>query len=398
MKDSLRDMMLNITRLTRTGRLREATAAIQRALGASPLRPGEAPSGAHAAAAADAPVQVDPNVIDVELRFVDEAEWRETVPPAEPFVAPHAEPVDAPAAEPDRAGGEFIARSFSNAAGTREYKLYLPHGDFAEPLSLVVMLHGCRQNPDDFAAGTRMNELAQAQGFLVLYPGQQKAVNPLGCWNWFKESEQQRGRGEPSIIAEMTRHIVATQPIDPARVYIAGLSAGGAMAAVMAATYPDLYAAVGIHSGLPHAAANNLASALSAMKKGPAARADGPRAADQRAVPTIVFHGDRDTTVHPCNGDEVIAQARWSAAAPSEPQANGDMTVERGAVPAGHGYTRTIHRDAEGRCDAEHWLVHGSGHAWSGGSPKGSYTDPLGPDASAQMLRFFAEHPLRESN
>jgi poly(hydroxyalkanoate) depolymerase family esterase len=378
-KDSLRNTMLNITRLTRSGRLLEATAAIQRALGASPVHPA------------------DPNVIDVETRFVDEAEWRETVPSAESIEAPHAEPVEAPATEPG-AGGEFIAGSFSNAAGMREYKLYLPHGDFAKPLPMVVMLHGCRQNPDDFAAGTRMNELAQAQGWVVLYPGQQKAANHLGCWNWFKESEQQRGCGEPSIIAEMTRRIVATQPIDPARVYIAGMSAGGAMAAVMAATYPDLYAAVGIHSGLPHAAATSLMSALSAMKKGPAASANGLRATDQRGVPTIVFHGDRDTTVHPCNGDEVIARARWSAAAPSEPQTDGDMTVERGEVPAGHGYTRTIHRDAEGRCDAEHWLVHGSGHAWSGGSPKGSYTDPLGPDASAQMLRFFAEHPLRESS
>ena len=138
-------------------------------------------------------------------------------------------------------------------------------------------------------------------------------------------------------------------------------------------------------------------SALGAMKQGPAARAQAPRANDQGSVPTIVFHGDRDTTVHPCNGDEVIAQARWSAAAQCEPQASDAMSVERGAVPAGHGYTRTIHRDAQGRCDAEHWLVHGAGHAWSGGSAQGSYTDPRGPDASAQMLRFFTEHPLRDT-
>jgi poly(3-hydroxybutyrate) depolymerase len=215
----------------------------------------------------------------------------------------------------------------------------------------------------------------------------------MGCWNWFKAEDQRRGHGEPSIIAGMTEYIIATHGIDRRRVYVAGLSAGGAMAAVMAATYPELYAAVGIHSGLPHAAANNLPSALSAMKHGPARRGNGTRAGNGPPVPTIVFHGDQDTTVHPDNGEEVIAQARWSSAVHADEISRSGMTIEQGEVNRGRRYTRTLHRDAYGRCDAEHWLVHGAGHAWAGGSPSGSYTDPLGPDASAQMLRFFLEHP-----
>jgi poly(hydroxyalkanoate) depolymerase family esterase len=298
-----------------------------------------------------------------------------------------------PPAPPRR--GDFSDGSLTRSAGTRPYKLFVPGGDTGHPRPLVVMLHGCRQSPADFAAGTRMNELALAQGIVVLYPGQVHSANQLGCWNWFQETDQQRDRGEPSLIAGMTRHVMATQHIDPARVYIAGLSAGGAMAAVMAATYPDLYAAVGIHSGLPHAVARNLATALRAMRHGPPAHRVRPRTARDALLPLIVFHGDEDSTVHPDNGEELIARVRWSSAAQLDPGNGGGMTVEAGEVSGGRAYTRTLHLDAEGRCDAEHWLVHGGDHAWSGGSPSGSYTDPLGPDASAQMLRFFLEHPRR---
>jgi len=397
-KDTLRNMMLNITRLTQSGKLREATAAIQRALGGSPAM-RDMPGGF--APAAPAPSGGD--VIDVEARFVDD-ERRDETPgdarQAEAFAPPEAPPrppVDEPLWPPAPGLGRFIEGTFGNAAGTRAYKLYEPSGEPSAARPLVVMLHGCKQNPDDFAAGTRMNELAQAQGVVVLYPGQERNANQMGCWNWFKESDQQRDAGEPSIIAEMTRRIVDTYAIDPKRVYIAGLSAGGAMASVMAATYPELYAAVGIHSGLPHAAANSLPSALSAMRHGPAKRANGtPAANNGPAVPTIVFHGDQDKTVHPCNGDQVIAQARWSSAARTDDGAGAGMTVERGEANGGHAFTRTIHRDAEGRCDAEHWLVHGAAHAWSGGSASGSYTDPLGPNASMEMLRFFLEHPKRD--
>jgi poly(hydroxyalkanoate) depolymerase family esterase len=329
-----------------------------------------------APAAAPSSSEHDPPILRVEMLLGD-------IPPPSPPI--------------EGAPGEFIAGSFTNAAGTRAYKLHVPRGPFTQALPLLVMLHGCKQDPDDFAAGTRMNRLADTGGWIVLYPGQDRSVNALGCWNWFQEADQQRGRGEPSIIADMTRHVIATQPVDPQRVYVAGLSAGGAMAAIMATTYPELYAAAGIHSGLPHAAANDLVSALRAMKRGPSPRGGEADRQEQHAVPTIVFHGDHDTTVHPVNGDEVIARARYGASArplDDELEAFTELVaVEQGEVPGGHAFSRTLHRDEQGRCDAEHWVIHGAGHAWSGGDPSGSYTDPAGPDASKEMLRFFLEHP-----
>lgn len=403
MKDSLRQMMESITRLTRAGKLREATAAIQTALGGKP--PGMSSSASVPPSPPAAHAEAD--VIDVEARVIPDRE----VAPAPGVTAAYAfAPGDAdveveiePPPVVDRIVervvepahttiGNFIDGSFTNTAGTRPYKLYMPAGkrDGARPL--IVMLHGCKQNPGDFAAGTQMNELAEVQGWYVLYPGQQKTANQWGCWNWFQEADQQRGRGEPSIIADMTRRVIAECGIDARRVYVAGLSAGGAMAAIMATTYPELFAAAGIHSGLPHAAADDLVSALRAMKQGPLPRSASARM-ERIVVPTIVFHGDRDTTVHPCNGDEVIAQARFSSSQAAAASKDGRVHVERGRVAGGREFSRKIHFDESGRCDAEHWVVHGAGHAWSGGSPKGSYTDPLGPDASKEMLRFFAEHP-----
>ncbi|HJW11878.1 MAG TPA: PHB depolymerase family esterase [Albitalea sp.] len=334
--------------------------------------------------------------------------WRhpdDTLPPVPPASISVAEPLPIvieeapPYAEPAiAAAGEFIAGSYTNEAGTRDYKLFIPGTRHTRPVPLVVMLHGCKQNPDDFAAGTHMNLLAQQWPCYVLYPAQAESANKWRCWNWFRHHDQQRDRGEPSMIAGMVRNVIATHPIDRQRVFVAGLSAGAAMASIMTNVYPELFAAAGIHSGLPHAAAHDLISALTAMRRGPALRFTVPSAAQERALPTIVFHGDQDTTVHPSNGDNVIEQARssWIEAfegADGIATASGDVIVEQGQVPGGHAFTRTIHRDAEGRCDAEHWLVHGSGHAWSGGSASGSYTDPQGPDASREMLRFFAEHP-----
>jgi poly(hydroxyalkanoate) depolymerase family esterase len=416
-KESWRQLMEGATRLTRAGKLKEATAAIQRALGmsggASPMSPSPHASAFRPAAEADG------DVIDVEARVVEEggAEGVKARAAADPVIGrsgfggrdPETEPTivdfapaeapvhEAPAASPSRAGGEpgrFIDGSFTNPAGSRPYKLFVPSGAASGPRPMVVMLHGCKQNPADFAAGTHMNDLAQARGWIVLYPGQQKAANQMGCWNWFQEADQQRGRGEPSIIADMTRQVAGEHGVDMSRIYVAGLSAGGAMAAIMATTYPELFAAAGIHSGLPHAAANDLVSALQAMKKGPSSRATQAATRQERVVvPTIVFHGDRDTTVHPCNGDEVIARARFSSSQAAMASNGGRVESQAGQVPGGHAYTRKIHRDERGVCDAEHWIIHGAGHAWSGGSAKGSYTDPRGPDASAQMLRFFEEHP-----
>lgn len=283
------------------------------------------------------------------------------------------------AAQPEQAGGEFLARSFVNEAGTRPYKLFVPSTYRGERMPLVVMLHGCTQSPDDFAAGTGMNRAAEAEGFLVAYPGQVSSANPQKCWNWFNAADQSRGRGEPSLIAGITRAVMREYAVDLARVYVAGLSAGGAAAAIMGETYPELYAAVGVHSGLACGAARDLNSALAAMRGGAAGRAGGA----DRTVPTIVFHGDRDTTVSPRNADAVVAQVT----------SEGRSEVRSGQVPGGRAFECTIRRDENGRTVTEQWTVHGGGHAWFGGSAAGSYTDPRGPDATGEMLRFFREHP-----
>lgn len=281
-------------------------------------------------------------------------------------------PVHAPAGR--QAAGTFVDGSHANAAGRREYKLYVPDSHAGAPSPLVVMLHGCGQDPDDFANGTGMNVLAEETGCLVLYPAQSKSANPSRCWNWFNAVDQRRDEGEPSIIAGMTRAVMERYPVDPGQVYVAGLSAGGAMATIMGTLYPDLYAAVGVHSGLPFASAHDLPSALAAMK-GEFRRSRA--AGGGRPLPVIVFHGDRDTTVHPANGEALVRHLADSG------------TAEPGRVPDGHAYTRTLYPDDAGNVHAEHWLVHGAGHAWSGGDARGSYTDGRGPDASREMMRFF---------
>lgn len=286
----------------------------------------------------------------------------------------------APIALPE--GARFEEHLYANEAGSRPYKLYVPSTHRGEALPLVVLLHGCTQSPDDFAAGTRMNDLAEELGFLVAYPGQTQAANMQKCWNWFSAADQQRDRGEPSLIAGITRTIMQDFRVETGRVYIAGLSAGGAAAAIMGATYPDLYSAVGVHSGLACGAARDMVSAFSAMKQG--GGASGVRAGSGEPIATIIFHGDRDTTVHPVNGDEVATQARAGAAHRTE--------VDRGTSQGGMKFTRTVHRDDTGRAMLEQWVLHGAGHAWSGGSASGSYTDPNGPDASREMMRFFLEH------
>jgi poly(hydroxyalkanoate) depolymerase family esterase len=279
---------------------------------------------------------------------------------------------------------EFASGTFDTVDGRRDYKLFVP-GDFVgKRLPMVVMLHGCTQDPDDFAAGTRMNEVARSHGVIVLYPAQAPRSNASKCWNWFNPGDQHRDLGEPALLAAMTRHIAATHDVDPCRIYVAGLSAGGAMAAILGREYPDLYAAVGVHSGLPPGAAHDVASAFAAMKGGGAAAhspAPGAMPAGLR-VPVIVFHGDGDTTVHPANGEKVLGNR----------SGEGSERIERGAD--GHAYTRRIFSSPGGRAAAEHWLVHGGAHAWSGGSAKGSYADPDGPDASAEMVRFFLSQSL----
>ncbi len=412
------NQMLEVTRLTREGRLAEATALLQRI-----LRGETAPDRILGAAGDIAPSGREPSIIDAEAITIEEMDR----PPA-PRVGIDTRPADmtfpsttaqprklrglsalldrvkrrsglglhglvqpAPVYTPEIVpeGGKFIEAAYSNSAGTRAYKLYIPGGYHGQVLPLVVMLHGCTQSPDDFAAGTRMNLIAEEQACLVVYPAQPSEANAAKCWNWFRPSDQRRGHGEPSLIEGITRQIMSDYSVDPQRIYIGGLSAGAAAAVVMGATYPDVYAAIGVHSGLACGAANDIASAFAAMRQGELSGFS--RSGDMSAplghgsvVPTIVFHGDRDTTVHPRNGDHVIAQ-KWTT--------NLQKQVHRGRVPGGHAYTRTIHTDASGRAMLEHWEIHGAGHAWSGGSSAGSYTDPRGPDAAREMLRFFLEHP-----
>ena len=295
------------------------------------------------------------------------------------------------------AGGKFVERSYTGPAGGRTYKVYVP-SDYTgqEEVPLIVMLHGCTQNPDDFAAGTSMNELAEKHTFLVVYPAQAQNANMQKCWNWFKASDQQRGQGEPAIIAGITRQIIDEYHVADGRVYLAGMSAGGAMAAIMGVTYPDLYAAVGVHSGLAPGAAQDLSSAFSAMQNGGGAShmpQNPPTGGSEASVPVIVFHGDRDTTVHPRNAEQLLGHYRTADGTPGGRNAAGKalapVAVRKGQVPDGYAYTHATQRDAEGRPIMEQWIVHGLGHAWSGGSHAGSYTDAKGPDASAEMVRFF---------
>lgn len=412
MNDSMLAGMLESTRLTRAGRLAEATAVIQRT-----LRGMYAPDAANdpRPPPADAPIEGSFRVVDTspapanaspaarEPRPTSPSGWRNT---ADPRPRGFSLPVSWPRPAPDRAadvvpdGGRFITGTYgSDHAGTRHYKLYIPSSYHGQALPLVVMLHGCTQSPDDFAAGTRMNQLAEEQGCLVLYPAQAQDANIQKCWNWFDARHQQRDQGEPSLIAGMTREVAARHAVDPRRIFVAGLSAGGAMAAIMASTYPDLYAAVGVHSGLAPDAAHDLPSAFAAMhgaqgRGRPRASSAGATAGKARVVPAIVFHGDQDTTVHPHNGERVVAHcASPGPGRTHEPR----VATLRGKVPGGHEYTRVFYQDDQGRPAAEQWVIHGGGHAWAGGSPSGSYTDPRGPDATREMLRFFNEHPLPEA-
>lgn len=307
--------------------------------------------------------------------------------------------VDAPAQVLPE-GATFNSGTFANQSGRRDYKLYVPSDYHGQPLPLIVMLHGCTQNPDDFAAGTGMNQLAEEQPCLVLYPAQHTGANHSRCWNWFKADDQRREGGEPAIIAGMTRQIIKEYHVDEQRVYVAGLSAGGAMASTMAMTYPEIYAAVGVHSGLAHGSAQDLPSALAAMQGGTGPMAGLNQQMKTRStmpttshVPAIIFHGDQDATVHPSNSDRVAAQHLAS-----DPTSNSKLEVQQhsGKVPNGRSYNCTVHSDASGQPILEQWSIHGAAHAWAGGNSQGSYTDPQGPDASREMLRFFLSHPKGE--
>jgi poly(hydroxyalkanoate) depolymerase family esterase len=386
--------MVEATRLTRQGRLVEATALIQQTLTSSPAA-RRAPDGQRAEKTGGssgrhpAPLPLLPAHGGGQL-----GEGRSGWAPG--LSAFSGRRVSDPDLAPRRAGpgakepvGRFDAFSYTGAAGTRAYRLYVPSGSSGHPLPLVVMLHGGTQDAATFAAATGMNDLAERQSFLVAYPEQPSSANPGKYWNWFVPGHQRRDAGEPSLIAGITRRVIDRYPVDDTRVYVAGFSAGGAMAAVMAAVYPDLYAAVGVHSGLAYAVAQDVLSAFAVMKHGPSRPARSPVS----PLPLIVFHGDRDATVAYGNAGSLIDQVVAAESPDRGPVTTPRVVTSGGQAPGGRAYTRTSYRGITGTTVAECWTVHQGGHGWSGGNPLGSYTDPRGPSASAEFVRFFDEHP-----
>ncbi len=371
------DEMLRATALTRSGNLSEATLAIQRALG---MVPAQAPVHQPPPDPARQTQQrVNRDVVDVPFRDVGAP----VQPAATRYTAPKA-----PAAQP---GGAFTEEEFVCSGERYLYRLYVPaDAPLGQPMPVMVMLHGCKQDSADFARGTGMNTLADQHKFMVLYPEQQQKANAMRCWNWFEPDHQQRGRGEPAMIVALVAHVLAAHQGDASRVYVAGLSAGGAMAAMVGQLYPDVFAAVGVHSGLAPGAAANMPGAFSAMRKGRKGKAATP-APGAASPPTIVFHGTADTTVHPGNADHVLDAAlaglRASGMALNEVHDTGTD------APSG---SRDAKRRAwvtpDGTPVLEHWAVATGPHAWSGGSAAGSFTDPQGPSASQAMVAFFLRH------
>jgi len=377
--------LFKATRMTGMGRLMDATRLIQKAL----LKSVSAVAKEHAGAAVPGyrmpRTAANDTVIDVKAR--------------EP--GPEARvPAESPAPRARKAA--FTKRTFLFDGEQYPYRLYVPAmpitPDVAAASSaqaampLIVLLHGCKQDAQDFAHGTAMNALAEQHGFMVLYPEQIAKANSQMCWNWFEPGHQQLGRGEPGMIAALTQHILGSHQAgngdrtlaiaDPSRVYIAGLSAGGAMAAVVAGLYPDVFAALGVHSGLPAGAAQNLLSAFAAMRLG--AKGEGVS-----ALPTIVFHGYADKTVHPDNGENISDAAVAAFKASGLPLLKQSSAVGDNKAQNAE---RVTYRGDDGLSYVEHWQINEGPHAWSGGDAKGSYTDPDGPSASEAMLAFFMQH------
>ena len=428
-KLNLNPLLGNATELVRNGQLADATRAIQQALGVALADPvaartpdtgaslrstSEQPAPRPATRAPDNPAASRWRTgfarADVQDAVVIDRAAHETPDsrPARSDAPPAAAPktsISDPAAVP----GSFTRMAFSHPGAPQDhYFLYVPPGANADtPMPLLLMLHGCTQHPQDFATGTGMNAAAAPANALVLYPAQPGSANPKGCWNWFRPTDQQRDAGEPAVLVAMVREVMARHPVDTRRVYVAGLSAGGAMAALLGREYPDLFAAVGVHSGLQAGAAHNVMGALSAMKNGakaaPATRG-GSHQSGAPALPPrpiIVFHGDADSTVHARNGEQLIDAALASAIGGAR---NALQEEHTGRSPGGKSYTRTVYYRTADSADpsapppgktavAEHWVLHGAGHAWAGGHAGGSHTDPGGVNATEEMLRFFLEHP-----
>jgi poly(hydroxyalkanoate) depolymerase family esterase len=437
--------LFKATQLTKGGRLMEATRMIQQALGlgktAAAGKPssqatGAAPTAARSSTGGQAvtdvpfretlrrpPANESTFKAPVQGRDLPQPppapapELREKADPSAPvkapdrFEAPPVPEVDAPAAQPGAMPkprkASFNALSFRSGNTSHLYRLYVPGSEGAGAsanagestlLPLLVLLHGCKQDAADFARGTGMNELAETQKCLVLYPEQSAKANNMRCWNWFDAAHQSRDSGEPKVIAALIRQVIKTHGADPSRVYIAGLSAGGAMAAIMAGLYPDMFAAVGVHSGLPPGAAKDVVSAFAAMRSGAKkSAAAGASANDENdhgfVMPTIVFHGSADKTVNPDNGDQITEAALAALDVAGIRVKRAEQSEDSPGTSNGRrDTTRTIYSTADGKPYVEHWAIGSGPHAWSGGDAAGSFTDPHGPSASQAMVDFFLQH------
>ena len=397
--------MLTATTLTREGRLNEATLAIQKSLAtsagcyktvagersfpssssSSPPPPPPPPPPAHK--------QLHGSVSNkfVNYRAPDNRSYIDRsgkTPPAS-FQNRHTHPV-----RPAVGQSGFSSGEFTHAGMSIPYRLYIPSTTNIGPMPLLLLLHGCTQDAADFATGTAMNAIADRNGMAVLYPSQTVQANANKCWNWFEPAHQCRGRGEPAALSALTRLMMSTHGFDPQRVFVAGMSAGGAMAVVLGEQYPELFAAVGIHSGLPTGVASNVMEALGAMKGGsdpmmhqpliPAIqRVTAPTSA--AVQPTIVFHGAKDRTVDAANAQTIVTNCLKRAS-----KVDSHITSQYSKTVSGpDAVTVTTHRDSTQRVICEYWHLHAAGHRWSGGDPAGTHTDAKGPDASAEMVRFF---------
>lgn len=351
--------------LVRAGRLQDATACIQSSLAAGP--------GDHSEPAV-LPARLPARRIDVqELAFEPSAPIIRPTFPSESKGSTLTGDRGLRVIEPSR----VIESALVTKIGPLAYRLFVPERSASEGRApLLVMLHGCQQNARDFAAGTQMDRVAGQEGYFVLYPEQSGRANPAACWNWFKHTHQSRERGEPQALVALIAHLLGAYKIDASRVYVAGLSAGAAMAAILGEQYPEVFSAVGVHSGLPTGMARSLPDALQSMQGH-----RSPAALKPAALPTIVFHGDADSTVSPQNG------VHFANALSLDP----DTSVETLDGLLGRPFARRIYRSKEGLLIGEYWSIQGAGHAWSGGHSSGSYADPIGPNASAEMMRFFRE-------
>lgn len=295
-------------------------------------------------------------------------------------------PADFERAPVQTAPGRFISGTHSNSLGSRDYKLYIPATHCGQPMPLIVMLHGCQQDPDDFAVGTRMNDWADAHGFLVAYPRQTFRSNGANCWNWYEPAQQKRSGQEPSLVAGIVKAIGREWAVAPEQVFVAGLSAGAAMAVILGQTYPALFAGVAAHSGLPRGAAQDVGSAFAAMQGRGCASATLPYARSGKAVRTLIVHGDADRTVQVGNGHAIAQQVVQAFSRNKTP-----LLARTGATDIfnDNKATRTDYVAPTGQVMVRECIVKGGVHAWYGGCTAGSFTQATGPDSSGEIVRFF---------